>query len=280
MKSQLNKKFGIMQGRLLPKFKNRFQAHPVGYWKNEFPIASYLGLDSIEFILDYNNAEKNPLLTKKGLDDILKSENSTGVKVRSICADYFMEAPIHSKNMRVVEKSLETLIQLISNASFLNVKDIVIPCVDKSSLKSEIEINNFIHNIKSIIRIAEKSNINISLETDLKPSSFAKLIDKINSKNVTVNYDIGNSASLNYDPVEEFNCYGSKITDIHIKDRLIGGKSVILGTGNADFGKIFKLLLKYQYKGLIIFQAFRDDEGIEIFKNQFSWFKKNYQEYL
>ena len=58
---------------------------------------------------------------------------------------------------------------------------------------------------------------------------------------------------------EEFRCYGSKITDIHIKDRLIGGKSVILGT-NADFGKIFKLLLKYQYKGLIIFQAFRDDE--------------------
>ena len=28
-----------MQGRLLPKYKNKYQAHPVGYWENEFPIA-------------------------------------------------------------------------------------------------------------------------------------------------------------------------------------------------------------------------------------------------
>ena len=46
------KHFGIMQGRLLPKFKNRFQAHPLGYWKNEFTIAKEIGLSYIEFILD------------------------------------------------------------------------------------------------------------------------------------------------------------------------------------------------------------------------------------
>ena len=51
----MNRKIGIMQGRLLPKYLNRYQAHPVKYWKDEFPIAFQLGLDSIEFILDYNN---------------------------------------------------------------------------------------------------------------------------------------------------------------------------------------------------------------------------------
>ena len=30
---------GIMQGRLLPKFKGRYQAHPLGYWHEEFLIA-------------------------------------------------------------------------------------------------------------------------------------------------------------------------------------------------------------------------------------------------
>ena len=63
MSSKIKNKFGIMQGRLLPKYQGRYQAHPVGYWKDEFPIASQLGLDSIEFILDYNEMEKNPLLT-------------------------------------------------------------------------------------------------------------------------------------------------------------------------------------------------------------------------
>jgi sugar phosphate isomerase/epimerase len=134
-------------------------------------------------------------------------------------------------------------------------------------------MNNFIRNIKFVIRTAENAGINISLETDLAPLSFAKLIDSIGSKNVTVNYDIGNSAALGYDPVEEFKAYGDKITDLHIKDRIIGGASVLLGTGDANFLKIFNLLSKYDYKGIIIFQAFRDDEGVEIFKKQYNWFK-------
>ena len=61
------KKFGIMQGRLLPKYQGKFQAHPIGYWKKEFPIASKLGLGSIEFILDFNESDKNPLLTNEGI---------------------------------------------------------------------------------------------------------------------------------------------------------------------------------------------------------------------
>ena len=39
---------------------------------------------------------------------------------------------------------------------------------------------------------------------------------------MTVNYDTGNSAALGYDPDEEFKSYGHKITDLHIKDRLLG----------------------------------------------------------
>ena len=31
-----------MQGRLLPKYKGKYQAHPKGYWQNEFKIAKVL----------------------------------------------------------------------------------------------------------------------------------------------------------------------------------------------------------------------------------------------
>ena len=33
--------------------------------------------------------------------------------------------------------------------------------------------------------------------------------------------------------------YGNKISDIHIKDRKLGGNSVILGKGDADFKSFF-----------------------------------------
>ena len=271
----MNKKTGIMQGRLLPKYRNRYQAHPFGYWEDEFPIASKLGLDSIEFILDYNDIDQNPLLNNGGIKKILQVQDKTGVRVRSICADYFMEAPIHGNDNKTIDKSLNILEQLILKSSLLKVSDIVIPCLERSSLQNKKFLENFITNIKSISKIAENKNVNLSLETDLEPVPFAKLIETIGSKNVTINYDIGNSAANGYDPVEEFNAYGEKITDLHIKDRLFGKGPVILGTGNANIPKVFDLLSKYDYQGVIIFQAFRDDEGIEIFKKQQKWFHEN-----
>ena len=271
----MNKKFGIMQGRLLPKYKGRYQAHPVGYWKDEFPIAAKLGLNSIEFILDFENAEKNPLLATGGIENIQRTEETSGVKVLSICADYFMEAPIHSDNTITVDKSIGILTRLIKSASLMNVRDIVIPCVDQSSLKDKRQMDKFISNIKNIIRDAEYANVNLSLETDLAPIPFANMIDLIGSKNVTVNYDIGNSAAMGYDLLEEFKAYGDRISDLHVKDRLLSKGPVPLGKGNADIPKVFELLSKNNYQGIIIFQAYRDEEGIEIFKDQLNWFFNN-----
>jgi hypothetical protein len=57
---------GLMQGRLLPKYHGRFQAHPIGYWQEEFPKAAALGLDFIEFILDLEGADQNPLIRPDG----------------------------------------------------------------------------------------------------------------------------------------------------------------------------------------------------------------------
>ena len=100
---------GVMQGRLLPKYKGRYQAHPVGYWQDEFPKVAELGLDCIEFILDYNDAEQNPLMSWEGCKEFQAVCERTGVKVMSVCADYFMEAPLHSEKNQKTERSIEVL---------------------------------------------------------------------------------------------------------------------------------------------------------------------------
>ena len=94
------------------------------------------------------------------------------------------------------------------------------------------------------------------------------------NKNITVNYDIGNSAALGYNPIEELGVYGDRISDIHIKDRTLGGGPIVLGDGDADFDSFFNALSRIDYHGPFIMQAFRDDEGVEIFKSQLSWIKK------
>ncbi len=263
--------FGVMQGRLLPKYQGRYQAHPLGYWQEEFLVASELGLDCIEFILDFNDAEKNPLLAKDGDLKIANVVNKTGVSVKTICADYFMEVPLHTDDQLVADTSYKVLETLVDSASKLGVTDIVIPCVDQSSLNSEIKVERFIGQIKPIIPTLKSKNINLSLETDLAPDAFSALLRAIGSEKVTVNYDIGNSAALGFNPVEELEAYGDRITDIHIKDRVLGGGPVTLGEGDADFQCFFQKLKEFDYRGPFIMQAYRDDEGVEIFKKQQQW---------
>ena len=264
---------GVMQGRLVPKYQGRYQAFPIGMWQDEFRVAKECGLDLIEFILDFNDAELNPLLKKSGIKEILEISQKTGVTVQTICADYFMEAPLHSNDRAVVEKSFQVLEVLLETAKSLQITNIVIPCVDQSSLGTKEAVDRFVRQIIKIIPRIEKYNINLSLETDLAPQPFIELLNKLNSKNITVNYDIGNSAALGFDSNEELEAYGDRITDIHIKDRVLGGGPVTLGKGNADFSKFFGKLKEFDYQGPFIMQAYRDEEGISIFKSQLKWIK-------
>ena len=121
-----------MQGRLLPKFNNRFQAHPVGYWKDEFILASSFELDLIEFILDNNDLLDNPLSSLSGINEIKSVSLNSGVSVHSICADYFMVAPLQR-----VHRSVSVLEELIDASVKLGVRNIVIPCVDEASLGTD-----------------------------------------------------------------------------------------------------------------------------------------------
>jgi L-ribulose-5-phosphate 3-epimerase len=115
----MNNKIGVMQGRLVPKYQGRYQAFPIGMWQDEFKVAKECGLDLIEFILDFNDARENPLLRLGGVDEIVKIIKDTGVSVKTICADYFMEAPFHSSDDKVVEESFKILERLLEVSTVL-----------------------------------------------------------------------------------------------------------------------------------------------------------------
>ena len=83
-----------------------------------------------------------------------------------------------------------------------------------------------------------------------------------------MNYDIGNSAGLGYDFEEEMESYGRLIADIHIKDRLLGGSSVMLGKGNANIKDALEYFKENFQNVPLIMQAYRSDDAIESLKPQ------------
>ena len=271
---------GVMQGRLLPKYHGRYQAHPVGYWQEEFSRAATLGLGCVEFILDFNDAEANPLLRPNGPEEILRVAAETGIKVSTVCADYFMEAPLHHSKTEIASHSQAVLRRLLHNGKALSLADIVIPCVDQSSIRDQAARDRLVHGLEPLIGEAEEAGINLSLETDLAPQPFAELLERFGSRRVTVNYDTGNSAALGFDPAEELACYGERISDIHIKDRTLGGGSVVLGSGDAQFERFFRALRRLDYQGPFIMQAYRDDEGVAVFRRQLAWIRPRLSPWL
>ena len=66
---------------------------------------------------------------------------------------------------------------------------------------------------------------------------------------------------MGFDPYEEFKAYGKRITNVHVKDRLLHGTTVPLGDGNANFEKVFQLLNDYSYEGNYILQTARSSTG-------------------
>lgn len=262
-----------MQGRLLPKIDKKYQCFPALNWQKEFFLAKKLKIFKIELIFDNYHPHLNPLMSREGIEELKKIQKSTKVKVVSVCADYFMENPIFTSNLYQSNLNIKTLEKLIVNSKLINVKNIILPCVDKSSLNSNTRLNLFIKKIKQIEYLLDKTKINLSLETDLPPNKFLNLINSFRSKFITINYDTGNSASLGFNPEKELNIYGSRISEVHIKDRLFKGGPVFFGKGNTEFKKIFRLLKKIKYKGNFILQMYRDKKGIDVFKKQYNLLK-------
>jgi len=268
---------GIMQGRLLPPVNGKIQAFPAENWHKEFATAQVLGLDCIEFIFDGNAINSHPLLTSAGVSQIKLLEENTGVKVLSVCADYFMDNPLHlGPNPG---KSMLLLQQLIQICAQLAIKIIVLPCVDQSRFQDEESISRFKMAILSCLPFAEEVGLTIALETDLDPTPFAAMLAEFSSSALSVNYDIGNSASLGFDPVEEFASYGPRITDIHIKDRMLRGGTVPLTIGCANFSKVVMELKEARYSGPFILQVARGIAGQEIatVKSQIEFVRKTFE---
>jgi hexulose-6-phosphate isomerase len=262
MDDHMTHRIGIMQGRLSAPTSGRIQAFPEQHWADEFAVAKVIGLDTIEFIFDSVSLPitAHPLL-EEGCASIRHAIDQSGVQVTTVCADYFMQAPLHDPLASKAEASVELMVRLLSNCGALGVTDIVLPCVDQSSLLDDpLASERLVKRLQQLLPLIRSAGVNIALETDLPPAAFIALLEEIGADEITVNYDVGNSAALGFNTTEEWAAYGSRVSTVHIKDRVLGGTTVPLGTGDVDFPSFFCALRAAGYGGLLVLQGARGDD--------------------
>jgi L-ribulose-5-phosphate 3-epimerase len=251
---------GIMQGRLLPPFAGRIQCFPAEGWDREFALAAKAGLDCIEWIYDLPGENANPLASDDGIAEMGRLVKLSGVPVLSLCADYFMERPLLGPDESRSRERRETLAWLMRRSALAGIGRIVLPFVDASEIRTPEELDQVAAILEQALPVARECGLELHLETSLTPARFADLLGRLPESLVKVNYDSGNSASLGYDPREELAAYGQRIGSVHIKDRVRGGGTVPLGTGDTNFKDLFGGLRNLGYRGDFILQVARGRE--------------------
>jgi hexulose-6-phosphate isomerase len=268
----LTNEIGIMQGRLSPRIDGKIQAYPASTWQKEFEIAQEIGYAAIEWIVE-KPVETNALMTDSGKAEIKKVIASTGVRIDYICADIFMQQPLVRMNEETKSQNKDYLLEILKNAKEVGAIGVEIPFVDNSSIKNDKEKQEFIDAMQDAFKLAKDLDLKISLETDLPPKVFKELLENIDLDYVLANYDIGNSASLGFDPREELENYGLRILNVHVKDRKLGGTTVPLGTGNAKIDYVFLKLKEIGYSGGLTMQAARGDNDLKTAQEQLKYVK-------
>ena len=251
---------GFMQGRLCDCVDGKIQAFPWRDWESEFPAAQRLGLGLMEWTLDQDRLYENPLMTDEGRARIRELSARYGIRVLSLTGDCFMQAPFFKAGGDASRQELLQDLRAVLDASRqLGIRYVLIPLVDNGSIETPDHERALVEGLLPLSELLIGSGMKVVFESDFSAQRLAEFMEQFPGDAFGINYDIGNSASLGYLPADEITAYGHRIDNVHVKDRLLRGTTVALGTGNADFQGVFDALRKIGYAGNFILQTARAD---------------------
>ena len=203
------KKIGFMQGTLLASRGRQIQAFPWDHWREEFRLAERHGFPLMEWTLDQDRLDENPLMTAAGQKEIRRLSKAHALRVGAITLDCLMQAPFHKANDARREELLGDLERILASCAGVGIFRIVVPLVDDGRVENLEQERALEEGLARILPYLRRRGLAILFESDLPPEALAKWIARYPADAFGINYDIGNSAALGYDPVKEIAAYGS-----------------------------------------------------------------------
>jgi len=260
-------RIGIVQGRLSRQTQAGYQAFPWDSWETEFELARLRNLRHIEWVVDLPFAKSD--MANRVKKNVQRLSSDTQVEIKSACLDYVMQLGNFD-----LSETLSLSSRIIPEILDFGVKQIVIPFVDDTSIHhGRLTRSKAMKLIEGILSMSDDQELEICIESDLRPVDLLAFVNSLDRTRVSINYDIGNSASMGYYWREEIDAYFDRISLVHIKDRKLNGPSVPLGSGKASIQSILDEFRSREYRGTWTLQTFRDWEGLNALDSQISWLR-------
>jgi L-ribulose-5-phosphate 3-epimerase len=249
-------RIGVMQGRLSPRPAGKLQEFPWHSYRDEFARAARLGLHSIEWIFEAPRCQENPLWTEAGRAEIRELIAQSGVRVQSVCADYFMVHRLAGESSLSLAQNRDVLAELIVAAHAVGADRILIPLLETSAVDSPELKREIVLSLRSVVEVAERYGVTLGLEMEIPGTEYVKVVQSVGSPRVRAYYDTGNSTAQGADIAEDIVPVLPVLHAVHIKDRVKGGGSKPLGTGDTNFLGFFPELLRAGFRGDFVLQHY------------------------
>ncbi len=209
-------------------------------------VAKQIGLDGVQ--IDFGTAHNNMRLrTPEHQQAYREAMRRTGLVVSSMALCETNEVPLKSDPRAAawLDDSLDVChtmgLPLVMTASFGR--------GDLDMAKTG-EIDHFVKVLRDVAPKAEKLGIVIGLENYLSAGDNRKIIDRVESPQVKVYYDVGNSTDKGRDVAQEIRALGKLICEFHAKDG-----PHMLGKGRIDFVKVRRAMDDVEYSGWLQLEA-------------------------
>ena len=238
-------------------YEGKIQAFPWQHWEDEFQIAYDNGFNIMEWTLDQDRLYDNPIMSYHGRESITMLSQKYKVTIPSLTGDCFMQSPFYKIDGKDRTILLNDLNSIINACGKIGIKLIVFPLVDNGRLESMAQERALKDGLATINPLLESYGMKIVFESDFHAERLIDFISDFSVNHYGINYDIGNSAALGFDPKKEIDTYGSRILNVHIKDRELYGTTVPLGMGNANIPEVLNALNSINYNGNYILQTAR-----------------------
>lgn len=253
----MSHQIGFMQGRLCERVDGKIQAFPWRDWEKEFPAAAAIDLHLMEWTLDQMRLYENPLMTADGQEKIRGLCQQYDVTIPSLTGDCFMQAPFWKTSGQARTDLQSDFLAIGRACAAVGIRMMVVPLVDNGRLETVEQEDVLIDFLLAQQPFLIEHQLQVIFESDFTPPELARFIARLPAERFGINYDIGNSAALGFNPAEEFAAYGARVVNVHVKDRVLGGTTVPLTTGCADFDAVFSALAQQNYQGNFILQTAR-----------------------
>lgn len=220
----LIKKYGVVQGRLLPQVGDHIQNFPIEHWRHEFLIARDAGVSHIEWSDRLPGLYDNPI-SYLNRDDVASFE----VPLSGICVDSLMDLDI---SLNGIARS-RLLYNIAHRARVTGVRRLIIPLLEKSSLGRLNNSSDAIDDLARFSSAAADDGLIVSFETDLSVNELRNFMNAVGHR-ARVTIDTGNIVAAGYKLSDYIDKFWDVIDNVHIKDFVRGVGTVPLGKGDAD----------------------------------------------